>query len=74
MVQINSFSIVSGDNTKTLCYTFNILNADGTIQKSNIRRSIPLTQESVLNSILNTNNIIEISEAIRAYLAENTVI
>jgi hypothetical protein len=65
---------VSGDNTKTLCYTFNILNADGTIQKSNIRRSIPLTQESVLNSILNTNNIIEISEAIRAYLAENTVI
>lgn len=73
-IQIINFSIITGDNTKSICYSFNVLDSSGAIQKANIKRSLPLTADTALASVVNTDKVLDIANAIKAFLTANTTI
>lgn len=73
-IQVTNFSIITGNDINSIPYSFNVLDDSGAIQKANIKRSLPLNADTVLPVAVYTANILDIAEAIKAYLISNTTI
>lgn len=75
MVQVINFSVITGDNTKTIAYTFNVMDdTSGAIKSANIKRSLPFTADTALSAAINTDKIENIADAIKQYLVANTTL
>lgn len=69
-VKINGYQFIDSGDITSISFNYSVIDAQGNILKSNIRRSVQLVDTQVFDNTLNTASVLAAAREVTKFLVE----